>query len=71
MGTEGHDKVGGVVVNGIVPGDGEVEVMLDIFFLWASDLLTAFIDDSILMGVVGNSDSARQGGEEMGKEFSF
>jgi hypothetical protein len=59
VGMEGHDKVGGVVVKGIVPGDGEEKVTLDVFFLWAPDLLTVFIDDSVLMGVVGNGGGIR------------
>jgi hypothetical protein len=33
VGMEGHDKVGGVVIKGIVSGDSEEEVLLDVFLL--------------------------------------
>jgi hypothetical protein len=49
VGTEGHDKVGRVVVKGIVPGDGEEEILLDIFLLRAPDFLAMFVDNSVLV----------------------
>jgi hypothetical protein len=60
-----------VVVKGIVLGDGEEDVLLDVFLLQAPDLLTTFINDSVLMGVVGNSSGARWGSEEVGEEIGF
>jgi hypothetical protein len=33
VGAEGGDKVGGVVIEGVVLGDGEEEVTLDVLFL--------------------------------------
>jgi hypothetical protein len=71
VGAEGGDEVGGVVVEGVVLGDGEKEVTLDVLFLWALDLLITFIDDGVLMGVVGDSGGIRQGGKEMWEEFGF
>jgi hypothetical protein len=65
VGAEGHDEEGGVVVKGIVMGDGKEEVALDIFVLWTPDFLTAFIDDGILVRVVDDGGGARRGGEEM------
>jgi hypothetical protein len=60
-----------VVIEGVVTGDGEQEVLLDIFVLRAPDLLTSFVDDGVLMGVVGNGGGARRGGKEVGEELSF
>jgi hypothetical protein len=60
-----------MVVEGIVLRDGEEEVLLDIFFLWAPDLLTMFIDDSVLMGVVGDGGGTRWGSKEVREELSF
>jgi hypothetical protein len=71
VGTEGCDKVGQVVVKGIVLGNGKEEVPLDVFFLWALDLLTTFVNDSVLMWVVGDGGSTGQGSEEVREEFSF
>jgi hypothetical protein len=71
VGTEGRDKVGRVVVESVVPGDSEEEVLLDIFLLEAPDLLATFVDDGILMWVVGNGSGTRRGGEEMREEFGF
>jgi hypothetical protein len=33
MSTEGRDKEGGVIVEGVVPGYGEQEIFLDILVL--------------------------------------
>jgi hypothetical protein len=44
-----RDKVGGVVVEGIVPRDGEEEVFLNIFFLGTLDFLAAFVDNGVLV----------------------
>jgi hypothetical protein len=52
-----------MVVEGIVAGDGEEEVFLDILVLWAPDLLTSFIDDGVLMRVVGDGSSIGRGNE--------
>jgi hypothetical protein len=71
VGTEGRDEEGGVIVEGVVPGDGEQEIFLDIFVLRAPDLLTAFVDDGVLMGVVGDGGGTRRGGEEVREEFGF
>jgi hypothetical protein len=71
VGMEGRDKVGGVVIKGVVLGDGEEEVMLDIFFLWTPDFLTMFIDDGVLMRMVVDGGGTRQGSEEVGEEVSF
>jgi hypothetical protein len=68
---EGSDKEGGVVVKGIVAGDGKEEVLVNIFILGAPDLLTTFVDDSVLMRVVGDSSGAWWGSEEMGEELGF
>jgi hypothetical protein len=68
---KGRDKEGGVVVKGIVAGDGEEEVTLDIFVLRAPDFLTAFVDNGILVWVVGDSGGTRRGGEEVREELSF
>jgi hypothetical protein len=69
--TEGGDEEGGVVVEGIVPGDGEEEVFVDILILRTPDLLTTFVDDGVLVRVVGNSSGTGQGSEEVGEEFGF
>jgi hypothetical protein len=71
VGTKGHNKEGRVVVKSIVLGNGEQEILLDIFVLWIPDLLTAFIDDGVLVRVVGDGGGIRQGSEEMGEELSF
>jgi hypothetical protein len=71
VGTERCDEKGGVIVESVVPGDGEQEIFLDILVLWAPDLLTAFIDDSVLVWVVGDSGGAGRGSEEMREELSF
>jgi hypothetical protein len=71
VGMERCDKVGRMVIKDIVLGDGEEEVLLDVFFLWAPDLLTMLIDNGVLMGVVGDSSGVRQGGEEVGEEVGF
>jgi hypothetical protein len=69
--TEGRDEEGGVVVKGIVVGDGEKEVPLNILVLQAPDFLAAFIDDGVLMGVIGNGGGTGRGSEEVGEELSF
>jgi hypothetical protein len=71
VGIEGSDKKGGVVVKGVVLGDGEEEVFLDIFLLQAPDFLATFIDNGVLVGVVSNGSGTRQGSEEVGEELSF
>jgi hypothetical protein len=56
---EGRDEEGGMVVEGVVPGDGEEEIFLDVFVLWTPDLLTTFVDDGILVWVVGDGGGTR------------
>jgi hypothetical protein len=68
---EGYDEVGRVVIKGVVLGDGKEEVVLNVFFLWTSDLLTMFIDDGVLVGVVGDGSGTRQGSEKVGEELGF
>jgi hypothetical protein len=69
--TEGCDEEGRIVVEGVVVGDGEEEVALNIFVLRAPDFLTSFVDDGVLVRVVGNGGGAGRGGEEMGEELGF
>jgi hypothetical protein len=69
--AEWRDEVDGVVIKGIVLRDGEEKVLLDVFFLGTPDLLTAFVDNGVLMRVVGNGGGTRWGGKKMGEEFSF
>jgi hypothetical protein len=71
VGTEGRDEEGRVVVKGIVVGDGEKEVALNVFVLGAPDFLTTFVDDGVLVWVVSDSSSVRQGGKEVGEELGF
>jgi hypothetical protein len=63
VGTERGDKEGGVIVKSVIPGDGEQEIFLDVFVLWAPDFLTSFVDDGVLVRVVGDSSDTRQGNE--------
>jgi hypothetical protein len=65
------EVVGGVVVKGIVSGDGKEEVILNIFVLGTPDLFTAFVDDCVLMWVVSDSSGVGRGSEEVGEELSF
>jgi hypothetical protein len=69
--TEGSDEEGGVVVKGVVAGDGEEEVMLDVFILGTPDLLTVFVDDGILVRVVSDGGGIGQGDEEVREELGF
>jgi hypothetical protein len=68
---EGGDEESQVIVEGIVPRDGEQEILLDIFILRTPDFLTAFIDNGVLVRVVGDSSGTRRGSEEVGEELSF
>jgi hypothetical protein len=61
--TEGRNEEGRVVVKGVISGDGEEEVLLDIFILWAPDLLTAFVDDGVLVRVVSDGSGIGWGDE--------
>jgi hypothetical protein len=63
VGAKRRDKKGGVIVEGVVLGDGEQEVFLNIFILRAPDLLTSFVDDGVLVRVVGDSGGTRRGNE--------
>jgi hypothetical protein len=69
--TEGSDEEGGMVVEGVVAGDGEEEVTLDIFVLGTPDLLTAFVDNGILVRVVSNGGGTGRGDEEVREELGF
>jgi hypothetical protein len=71
VGTKRCDEESGVVVEGIVTGDGEQEVFLNILILRTPDLLTSFVDDGVLMWVVSNGGGARWGSEEVGEELGF
>jgi hypothetical protein len=53
----------GVIVKGVVAGDGEEEVLLDVFVLWTPDFLTSFVDNGVLVRVVGDGSGTRRGGE--------
>jgi hypothetical protein len=52
-----------MIVEGVVLRDGEQEVLLNIFVLGTPDLLTSFIDDGILVRVIGDGGGTRRGGE--------
>jgi hypothetical protein len=52
-------KIVGQDCNSVVPRDGEKEVLLDVFFLQAPDLLATFVDNGVLVGVIGNGSGAR------------
>jgi hypothetical protein len=69
--TEGHDKEGRIVVKGIVARDGDEEVTLYVLILGAPDFFSTFVDDGVLVWVVGDGSGARWGSEEVGEEFSF
>jgi hypothetical protein len=71
VGTEGCDEKGGMVIKGIVAGDSEEEVFLNILLLWTPDFLATFVDDGVLMWVIGNSSGTQQGSEEVREEFGF
>jgi hypothetical protein len=71
VGAKGSDKVGGVVVKGIPQGDELEEVTLELFFLRGPDLLTAFVDDGVLVGVAVVGNGARRGSEEVWEELGF
>jgi hypothetical protein len=71
VGTERCDEEGRVIVEGVVAGDGEEEVSLNIFILGAPDFLAAFVDDGILVWVVSDGGGAGRGGEEVREELSF
>jgi hypothetical protein len=68
---EGHDEEGWMVVEGVIVGDSEEEVFMNVFVLRTPDLLTVFIDNGVLVGVVGDDGGTGRGGEEMGEELSF
>jgi hypothetical protein len=59
VGTEGGDEEGGVVVEGVIAGDGKEEVLLNILVLGAPDFLALFVDDGVLVWVVGDGSGAR------------
>jgi hypothetical protein len=65
VGTEGGNKVGGVVIEGVPQGDVLEEITLEVFFLRSPDLLTAFVDDSILVWVAVDGGGAGWGSKEV------
>jgi hypothetical protein len=69
--TEGCDKEGWIVVEGIVAGDSEEEVALYVLVLGAPDFFTVLVDDSVLVRVVGDGGGTRRGGEEVREELGF
>jgi hypothetical protein len=69
--TEGCDEEGGIIIKGIVVGDGEEEVSLNILVLGAPDFFTAFVDNSVLVRVVGDGSGTQQGSEEVREELGF
>jgi hypothetical protein len=71
VGMKGCDEEGRVVVEGVIVGDSEEEVFVNVLILQTPDFLTMFIDDGVLMWVVGNSGGAGWGGKEVGEEFGF
>jgi hypothetical protein len=69
--TKGCDEEGGMVVEGVVAGDGEKEILLNILVLWTPDFLSSLVNDGVLVRVVGNGGSAGRGSEEMREELGF
>jgi hypothetical protein len=69
--TKRRNIEGGVVVKGVVVGDGEKEVLLNILILQAPDFLTLFIDDGVLVRVVGDGGGAGQGSKKVEEELGF
>jgi hypothetical protein len=68
---EGGDKIIRVVVKGVPQGDKLEEVAQEVLFLRGPDLLTTFVDDSVLVGVAVVGSGARRGSEEVWEELSF
>jgi hypothetical protein len=71
VGPERGDEVLGMVTEGVPQGDELEEVAQEIFFLRGPDLLTAFVDDGVLVGVAVVGGGARRSGEEVREEFGF
>jgi hypothetical protein len=70
--TKGSNEEGGVVVKGVVTGDGKEEIALNVFILGTPDLLTAFVDDDgVLVGVIGDGGGTGRGDEEVRKKLGF
>jgi hypothetical protein len=55
VGAEGGDKEGGMIVEGVIPGDGKEEVILDIFILGAPNFLAMLVNDGVLVQIVSDS----------------
>jgi hypothetical protein len=71
VGAEGHDEEGGIVIEGVIPGDGEEEDFLNVLFLGTPDLLTMFIDDGVLMWVVSDGGGTGQSNKKVREELGF
>ena len=69
-GAERSDKVRMVLVKFVVFGDVHQEVTFDVLVLWGPNLLTAFIDNLILVWVMIGG-GARRGSEEVREELGF
>ena len=68
-GAEGSDEVCGVVVELGVAGDGASSITEDEFFLRTPDLLTAFVDNGVLVGVDLVGEGTGRGGPEVREEL--
>jgi hypothetical protein len=68
---KGCDEEGGVVIKGVIAGDSEEEVLVNVLVLGAPDLFTTLVDNGVLVGMVGDSGDTRWDSEEVGEEFSF
>jgi hypothetical protein len=66
--SEGSDEMGAVVVKVLVAGDVLQEVAGGELFLGAPDLLTAVVDDGVLVGVALLFKEARRRSEEVREE---
>jgi hypothetical protein len=68
---ERRDEEGGVVVEGVVVGNGEQEVLVDVLILQTPNFLTTFVDNGVLVWMVSDGGGTRWGSKEMWEEFSF
>ena len=66
--SEGSDEVGAAVVKVLVAGDVLQEVAVSEFFLGAPNLVSALVDDGVLVGVALLFEETRRRSEEMREE---